>query len=64
MTQTVQIQNPKEPRSFKQVKAIFAIGKSLNYSDDKIKALQKKAVTKGQASAMIKQLLKVQSKQS
>lgn len=60
-TQVYVIKNPKAPRSFAQVKCIFAIGKALHYSEEKITALQKKAVTKGQASAMIKQLKKVQS---
>lgn len=61
-TQVYVIKNPKAPRSFAQVKCIFAIGKALHYSEEKITALQKKAVTKGQASAMIKQLQKVQSR--
>ena len=61
-TQEIVIKNPKEPRSFKQVKKIFAQCKNLGYSDDKIKALQKKAHTKGQASAIIKCLLIAQAK--
>ncbi len=58
----ISITNPKEPRSFKQVRAIFGIAMSLYDDKEKAAALSAKPKTKGQASAIIKQLLKVQAK--
>ncbi len=65
MTQEqIVLKNPTERRSFKQAKAIFGIAMSLYNNKDKASALSAKPKTKAQASAMIKQLLKVKAKQS
>ena len=63
MSQEIVLKNPDDRRSFKQVKAIFGIAMSLYNNKDKAEALSAKPKTKAQASAMIKQLLKVQAKQ-
>ena len=60
MSQLV-IRNPSEKRSFKQVKCIYAISLALGYAKEKATALSAKPKTKGQASAMIKTLQKLQS---
>jgi len=61
MSQIV-ITHPESKPSFAQRKAIFGIGLSIGYSKAKVKALSAKPKTKGQASAIIQQLLKVQAK--
>ncbi len=59
-TQEIVITNPKAKRSFSQVKCIYAIAMSLYNNKEKASALSAKPKTKGQASAIIKQLQKLQ----
>lgn len=61
MSQEIVITNPTAKRSFRQVRAIYGIAMSLYNDKDKASALSAKPKTKAQASAIIKQLLKLQS---
>jgi len=54
------IRNPEAKPSFAQKKAIFAISLALGYPKSKAKFLSAKPKSKGQASAIIKQLQALQ----
>jgi len=63
-TQEFVIKNPKARRSFKQVKAIFAIAMAVYNNKEKAAALSKKPTSKAQASKVIQGLLKAQAKKT
>jgi hypothetical protein len=58
---SVVMKHPEAKPSFKQKKAIYAISLALGYSQEKAKFLSAKPKTRGQASAIIKQLLKLKA---
>lgn len=55
------IKNPEAPRTWKQARGLFGLHITIYGNKESAQKFANKAKTKGQASAMFKQLLKVQA---